>query len=280
MHMKKNFTIVEIIIVLVIISIVATFAIPAYKNIIEKSKAETCKMNLRVLLGAVETYAIENDELPASLGQLQKKDLEKSWAKILKKDNSWRIKLVYWIVDFKQYGLAYAQEGWIGRYIGDLKYFTCPADETPPPAGHSYGINQLVTSMPFAEYRVLQKNSIPIIADCDDPIFTTTLAKRHKQFTITGTIKYAQEIKKGDEVSSVPEGSEQMIDDEPGVEDEPEVEDEPAVGTPCAECTTTKYTCMDACDSIRQENPEEQYLWDICISNCTSDKMLCENNCY
>jgi len=197
--MKKNFTLTEIIIVVVIVGIVITFAIPSYKNIIEKSKTETCKINLRVLLTAVETYAIENDELPASLGQLPKENLEKSWAKILGKENPWKVKFIYWIVDLDKHGLAYAQTSWTKRYIGDLKYFTCPADKSPPPGGYSYGINPALAKMPFWQYEQLPDGTT-VIADCDAPVIGV-LAKRHKKYTITSTIKYAQEIKNTEEIT-------------------------------------------------------------------------------
>jgi len=121
--MKKSFTLVEIVMIVIIVGVIATFALPAYRNVLEESKAEVCAMNLKVLLGAVETYAVENDALPSSLGQLNNRQLKQAWTKTLEKNNSWKVELAYWLVDFNQRGLAYAQEAkWAKKYIGDLKY--------------------------------------------------------------------------------------------------------------------------------------------------------------
>ena len=196
--MKKSFTLIEIAMIVIIAGIIVTFATPIYRNALEKSKAEVCQMNLKELLGAVETYAVENDSLPSSLGQLDNKQLKKSWAKILKKENSWKIKLANLIVDFSQHGLAYAQEGWAKRYIGDLKYFTCPANDS---TSISYGLNQDLAGKSYNEYRQLPKDSTTVIADSASGLFTIgESVKRHKKYTLTSTIYYAQEIKKSEKI--------------------------------------------------------------------------------
>jgi len=72
--MKKNFTLTEIIIVVVIVGIVITFAIPSYKNIIEKALN---KENKLVLKPSPKTeILIDKNYIMASLGVLSKKHPE------------------------------------------------------------------------------------------------------------------------------------------------------------------------------------------------------------
>ena len=205
MKRKKHFTLVEIVIVVIIAGILFTFAIPGYYNIVERAKAKVCESNLNVLLGAVEIHALENDLLPATLGQLKQEYLEKSWAKYLE-EGSWKIKLNYFIVDLTKKGMAYAQTGWIERYVGDIKYFTCPADDTPPPGGHSYGINSALGPMAYNQYKTLPDNTV-IISGSDSATFPP-VARRHKIYRpFTSPAKYALSITKNKEIKGYHEES-------------------------------------------------------------------------
>ena len=130
--MKRGFTLVEILVIILVVGILATFAFAGYHNLINNSKAEVCKTNLITLLTAVDTYGFENNQIPLTLSQLKKEHLEKAWAKVLQKKNPWKIKLAYFLVDLETKGLAYAQTSILERYTGGTKYLICPADETPP----------------------------------------------------------------------------------------------------------------------------------------------------
>ena len=197
--MKKDFTLIEIVIALIILGILVTLGIPLYNNLIENAKAKVCETNQKVLLGAIESYGLENDRLPASLSDLEKEYLRRAWAKIFKKEkNPLLLRLAYFLVDFDQRGLVYAQEGWIKRYIGELKYFICPKDETPPPAGYSYGISKGVANISWKEYKNLSSDTI-IVADSDTPVFTKPSA-RHKKYTLGGKVKYSIGIDKGHQI--------------------------------------------------------------------------------
>ncbi len=178
MKRKRHFTLVELVIVVIIFGLLATFAIPGYLNVVERAKETVCENNSKVLLGAVNIYALENDQLPGTLGQLKQEHLEKSWAKYLEKEGSWKIKLAYFIVNFTKKGRAYAQTGWLERYVDDIKYFTCPADDTPPPEGHSYGINSGLGPITYNQYKNLPNDTI-IISDSESTTFPPA-AMRHK----------------------------------------------------------------------------------------------------
>jgi len=196
---KKNLTLIEIMIALIIVGVITTLAIPGYNNLLANAETNVCEANLEVLDAAVtEAYLLENDKLPGALGQLKDEHLKKGWAKVLKENGGWKLKLAYFIVDFKQRGLAYAQGAWVARYVGSTKYLICPADSTPYPGGHSYGINTAVAGISAAAYKALPDNTI-IICDSDTATFTAgSEAMRHKKHKIlsTTTDNYALGVNK------------------------------------------------------------------------------------
>ncbi len=59
-HMKKGFTLVEIMIVVAIIGIIIAIAVPAFLRARENSRGRACQENLTKIDGAKEQYALEN----------------------------------------------------------------------------------------------------------------------------------------------------------------------------------------------------------------------------
>lgn len=64
MSNKKGFTLVEIIVVLVILSILAGIGIPAYLKYIDDSKEKVCKINRTNLLNYYKKYSMLYDNSP------------------------------------------------------------------------------------------------------------------------------------------------------------------------------------------------------------------------
>lgn len=62
--MKKGFTLIELMIVVVIIGILAAIAIPKYQNVTTNAKAATIIGDTRVLLNAAQLYLTEKGEYP------------------------------------------------------------------------------------------------------------------------------------------------------------------------------------------------------------------------
>ncbi len=69
-RVRQSFTLIEIMIVIVIIGMLASLAVPKIMDNLEKAKVETTKTNLKVLKGAVQSYYMDNNEYPASLSEL------------------------------------------------------------------------------------------------------------------------------------------------------------------------------------------------------------------
>ena len=63
---RGGFTLVEIMIVVAIIALLATIAVPNFLRARLRSQATACKQDLRMLDAAMEQYAIENNKQSAS----------------------------------------------------------------------------------------------------------------------------------------------------------------------------------------------------------------------
>ena len=200
---KMVFTLIEIVIVLVIIAILATLMIPAYFNLIEKSKNTACETNERVLLGALEMYGAENPVLPASLSELREKDIQRAWVKIFSEQGSWKIRLAYAVANFDSRQLAYATTGWLQEYLGLVKGPACPNDLTPPPLDFSYGINEELVSRPSSEL-INADMDLVVIADSEAGNFTYPAA-RHTRHSLSGASKFAIGIARDKEIVYFPQ---------------------------------------------------------------------------
>ena len=62
---RGGFTLVEIMIVVAIIALLATIAVPNFLRARQRSQATACKQDARMLDAALEQYAMENNKKPA-----------------------------------------------------------------------------------------------------------------------------------------------------------------------------------------------------------------------
>lgn len=198
--MKRSLTLLELSMAVVIIFVLATLGIPMYRNIVENAKAKVCETNLKMLQAAVEAYGLENNVLPGTLTQLRDSHIQRAWAHILKKENRIVLQLAYMLVDFDRQDVVFAQgqPHFLAKYMsGDLQYVTCPADKTPPPSGHSYGLNKELASISYREYKRIKNSDVAlvVIGDSEEPLFDSesSLSERHAQIGFLGsTIQYSQ----------------------------------------------------------------------------------------
>lgn len=68
--MKKAFTLIELMIVVVIISILAAIAIPKFENIRDEANTSSCRCNMRVLASAEAVYFGQNNTYTGVIANL------------------------------------------------------------------------------------------------------------------------------------------------------------------------------------------------------------------
>ena len=62
--MKKSFTLIELLIVIVVIGVIMTLAMPGYKKIMIRTRGAEAKQNVRMLVESVWRYYVESGEFP------------------------------------------------------------------------------------------------------------------------------------------------------------------------------------------------------------------------
>jgi general secretion pathway protein G len=70
---KKNsrgFTLIELMVVMTMIALLISIAVPRYFNSVEKAKEATLKQSLNVMREAIDKYYGDNERYPASIAEL------------------------------------------------------------------------------------------------------------------------------------------------------------------------------------------------------------------
>lgn len=67
---SRGFTLIELLIVVVLIAILASIALPSYQNYIKRGHANTAAADLTALASSVENYFQRKLEYPSSLGDI------------------------------------------------------------------------------------------------------------------------------------------------------------------------------------------------------------------
>ena len=70
MQNKKGFTLLELLVVVLIIGILASIALPQYQMAVAKSKYTALKVNARALKTAIDVYHLKRNEFPTDLDEL------------------------------------------------------------------------------------------------------------------------------------------------------------------------------------------------------------------
>ena len=101
---RQNFTLIEIMIVVVIIGMIAALAVPKLMGNLEKAKVETTKSNLATLKTAVRNFKMDVGDYPNRLEELLTTNGSEKWdgpyldMKSLPKDG-WDMDFVYTLTD-------------------------------------------------------------------------------------------------------------------------------------------------------------------------------------
>lgn len=126
-----GFTLIEILVALIILSVLASLSVAAYQKTIDANKDKICQQNLKVLAAAVDIYVLENDSLPATLSKLTPQQIHLAYQKVLGKTDS-ENKFLAFLSNVFSSKPAMAQctsNVPFGKYYGNKRdVFLCPAD--------------------------------------------------------------------------------------------------------------------------------------------------------
>ena len=139
---KKAFTLVEIMIALIIVSVVVSLSIVTFQKTIEANNDRICRQNLKVLQGAIEIYTIENNALPVTLSRLTPEQIHLAYEKVIGKPKENR--LAGYFNNLMGVKPLFAD---LGKYYGnDPKVRRCPADKDElTDSNHiSYSLNRAI----------------------------------------------------------------------------------------------------------------------------------------
>jgi len=136
---RKSFTLIEILVGLIIISILAALSMASYRKTIETNNERICRENLKTLWKAIDIYTMENDALPATLAQLTPRQIYLAHSQVVgqAKENP-LLGVLRNILGIKP---ALAQS--LAKYYGSNRnVFRCPADTAAAaPAAGSCNVN-------------------------------------------------------------------------------------------------------------------------------------------
>jgi prepilin-type N-terminal cleavage/methylation domain-containing protein len=188
-NMKKGFTLMEILIVAVIIGILAVVGVAVYDKMIEDAKARVCENHTDTILGALEVYVVEHDQLPGSISQLTPQQIQKSYAKVMQTPDAWKIRLAYWLVNVNRGRFTFdtmpsaiavtndklSETG----LVKELDVFHCPANHSAEADGPSYTINLPANVTNAVEFDAYNNDDVAIVDDA---------AARHKANFLDNTM--------------------------------------------------------------------------------------------
>jgi hypothetical protein len=181
MNMNRGYTITQLVGGMCVALILSSIAVVSYSKYVEKSREAVCITNQKALLNAVILYEDEQGAVPAVLGDLKRRHLEKGYARAMK-DSGWFVKLAHVTLKMTMSNEAYAQF----LTYDNLKNYGVARDNLRCPSGPNggicYGINANVAGKSWVE---IPENMV-IIGDCDSAVFSNQndLRMSHKSKTV------------------------------------------------------------------------------------------------
>lgn len=189
---KRAFTLVEIMVVLIIVGVLAIIAIPAYKNLVEDGKSRMCSANLQALKRALDVYVLEHNVVPGDLSQISQERFNKAYAAVISEQSDWKLRLYMYLDKEGREEYAYAATSTTsGALIDQLAPGTgnltiCPSSR---PGKRSYGLSSKIAKMRRSQYLNYTKSE-PLIADSESAVFNSKSELYYRHFVMEGYKRY------------------------------------------------------------------------------------------
>lgn len=175
---KRAFTMMEVLISLVVISIVAAAAIISYQGYRERVDEMTDETNQLILQTAIKVFATDTGNVAGELGQLRPSDLERAYAMVGQGKKPYT--MVAHLLEglwHQLIGTSIAEAYIPPKYFNnDLRVITCPRDLSKPTGfdptgkplgGISYEITGPFRDKPLSFLLDPQNAEIPLIYEAD-----------------------------------------------------------------------------------------------------------------
>ena len=140
-NLNWGFTVMELLLAVVVIGILASFAMAGYQGYRDRTAMLVDETNQKVLAAAVKLYAYDNNALPGSLSQLRNRDMERAYAAVTEGKRPFTF-LAYLEERITGVGTAEAVPLPELYYQNNANIRRCPRDPNPDrsPAYSSYQI--------------------------------------------------------------------------------------------------------------------------------------------
>lgn len=144
---KKSFTLIEILVALIVLSIIASVSVALYQKTVDTNNERICAENLKVLQAAIDIFTVENDALPAALALLTPRHIYMAYSRVAGERKENPISIAIRNLFSTKLALAGGADStyndephslipFVRRYInGKKKLFRDPAQGSPPTLG-------------------------------------------------------------------------------------------------------------------------------------------------
>jgi len=177
---NKAFTLIEVLITVLIISILSSASLVVWSSMMEKTREEICQQNELILMEALKFYIYDNEAVPTSLSKLVPEYADFAIASLKKsRPQALAMRKIYLALLYIDEGsVAWAARPNFKRYLGmNATVLRCPSKKG---SGLSYGFADVLErttlfSGPITKvgiHKIMVANGLPIIADCSTSTFS------------------------------------------------------------------------------------------------------------
>ena len=169
MKKKHGFTLIEIIITVVVLSILSAVGAISWDAMVDKTRQDICAQNQTILVGAIKFYIYDNQAAPTSLSSIYPKYTDFALAKMKKDHPVAYAKRAISLAMLRASEPKSAVAANIAPYLGmQASVLHCPEDSN---GGISYGLHEVFNGITGVSaknmFEICSENNVVIVADSD-----------------------------------------------------------------------------------------------------------------